>query len=79
MSHFYGVMQGNRGETTRGGTKGSGIQATVAGWGGCITVVLTHNTETGQDEYEVRQAPWRGTGVYEVLATGVVGASKDET
>ncbi len=29
MSHYYGSLQGGRGEVTRTGTKGSGIRATL--------------------------------------------------
>jgi hypothetical protein len=32
MAHFYGNIQGNRGEATRMGTKGSGISAHIRGW-----------------------------------------------
>ena len=32
MSHFYGEIQGNRGEGTRGGTKASGIRGHIRGW-----------------------------------------------
>jgi hypothetical protein len=32
MAHFYGSMQGAGGETTRTGTKASGIKALVLGW-----------------------------------------------
>ena len=32
MAHFYGSMQGSRGEATRCGTKGSGMSAHVRSW-----------------------------------------------
>jgi hypothetical protein len=32
MSYFYGWLQGNRGETTRGGSEKSGISATLQSW-----------------------------------------------
>jgi hypothetical protein len=32
MSHFYGNMQGSRGETTRCGTQASGICADIRGY-----------------------------------------------
>jgi len=32
MAHFYGSIQGNRGEATRMGTKDSGISAHIRGW-----------------------------------------------
>ena len=33
MSHFYGSIQGNRGEVTRCGSKESGISGHIRGWG----------------------------------------------
>lgn len=36
--HFYGNMQGNRGETTRGGSMSSGIRAHVRGWNAGVRV-----------------------------------------
>lgn len=32
MSHFYGFLNGNRGETTRCGSKCSGIHAHIRSW-----------------------------------------------
>ena len=32
MAHFYGKLQGNKGETTRLGSKSSGIIAIINGW-----------------------------------------------
>ncbi len=32
MAHFYGDLQGSRGEATWSGTKNSGISAHVQGW-----------------------------------------------
>ncbi len=47
MSHFYGRIQGNRGEATRSGTKGSGYHATAAIWSGYIVTSLWFNERTG--------------------------------
>ena len=40
MSYFYGSTQGNRGETTRGGSKRSGLRSTANGWsfGGEVSI-----------------------------------------
>ena len=40
MSHFYGDLQGNRGQASRCGTKESGVNAHVRGWdiGGHVDV-----------------------------------------
>ena len=42
MSHFYGSMQGGRGETTRTGTKNSGLSAHVRGWDFGVKVEINH-------------------------------------
>ena len=42
MSHFYGNMKGSRGETTRCGTKNSGIRCHVRGWNYGIKVIIQH-------------------------------------
>ena len=39
MAHFYGSMQGSRGEATRCGTKNSGIHTSARSW--------THGVEVG--------------------------------
>lgn len=73
MSHFYGTLQGTRGEATRCGSKGSGMTATAAGWGGAIETRLWHDEKAGVDRFEVRQRHWRGSGVSYTIATGIVG------
>lgn len=72
MSHFYGTMKGSRGEATRCGTKKSGLRVTAASWSGAIEVYLTIDGD-GRDCFEVRQRPWQGQGVGEILARGVIG------
>ena len=47
MSHFYGWMKGSRGETTRCGTKNSGIKLTAHGWDLGATVQMFQ--EDGED------------------------------
>lgn len=72
MSHFYGTLDGNRGEATRCGSKDSGLRTTAASWAGAIKVELSVDDE-GRDCFEVRQIPWRGKGVSYVIAKGLVG------
>lgn len=45
MSKFYGTVQGNRGEATRGGSKNSGIKATAQSWEGSVSVLLFNENE----------------------------------
>jgi len=49
MAHFYGNMQGNRGECTRCGSKTSGINAHIRGWGVGVRTVVTVDANTGED------------------------------
>jgi hypothetical protein len=73
MSHFYGTLQGTRGEATRCGTKNSGLVAYAASWSGAIRVQLIHDDGTGKDSYIVEQVPWRGCGAMAQLASGTLG------
>lgn len=75
MSHFYGIISGNRGEATRGGSKDSGYRATAASWQGSVRVYLHHNSATGKDEARVELQPWHGHGTSRVLYDGNVDGS----
>ena len=48
MAHFYATCQGNRGETSRTGSKSSGITATASGWdiGGSVDIHHDSNLNT---------------------------------
>lgn len=52
MAHFYGTMQGNRGETSRMGSIASGITAHVRGWNSGLRVTGFVNSD-GNDCFEV--------------------------
>jgi len=67
MSHFYGRLQGNKGEATRCGTKASGLRVDAASWKGAICVKVWHEDETGEDWYRIERIPWQGTGAAEVI------------
>lgn len=46
MAHFRGVLQGNRGEASRLGTKSSSLNAEVNGWNlGCRVLIEHKNGE----------------------------------
>ena len=49
MSHYYGTLQGSRGEATRQGHKSSGIRTNTACWSGTIFTRLWYNEETEED------------------------------
>ena len=42
MSHFYGMLQGNKGRVTRCGSRGSGLMATANGWNNGGSVEVAH-------------------------------------
>lgn len=53
MAHFYGDIQGNRGQATRMGTKSSGIDGHIRGWNIGAKVYCQYNEKTGKDEVTV--------------------------
>jgi len=73
MAHFYGSIQGNRGEATRLGTSNSGMSAVAASWDGCIKIYMWHDTIKDINRYEVWQDTWHGSGVSRLLSRGIVG------
>lgn len=76
MSHFYGTLQGSRGEATRCGTKHSGVTTVAASWKGCIQVRVWYDEKTKTDKYLICQEPWQGHGISESIASGTLGEKK---
>jgi len=54
MSHFYGSMQGSRGEATRCGTKNSGFTAHIRGRDIGVEVWLRYDEKKKRDVVEVQ-------------------------
>src|SRR5271157_5591727 len=54
MAHFYGDLQGSRGQATRVGTKKSGIEGHIRGWQVGARVRVSFNESTSEDEVEVQ-------------------------
>lgn len=79
MSHFYGVLRGSRGEATHCGTKNSGLTTHTASYRGGIVVRLWYDEATGEDRFSVGQEPWRGGGISEPIASGVLGQPLPQT
>ena len=77
MSHFYGVLEGSRGQATRCGTKSSGMGVIAAGWQGAIVTHVRYNADKDRDEYRVYLEPWLGAGLghRRLLAAGVLNAT----
>ena len=70
MAHFYGTLQGNRGEATRMGSKASGLTTYAASWKGAVRVtVYIHD---GKDWVDVSLVQWRGAGTNRTLYNGPV-------
>lgn len=72
MSHFYGTLQGQRGEATRCGSRSSGLVTNAASWNGAIQVELYVDAQ-GRDCYRIHERTWRGAGKHKLIAEGVIG------
>ena len=72
MSHFYGKLQGNRGEATRCGSAESGMETYCASWNGAIRC-KGYVDENNVDCVLVQMAPWQGCGEYFVFYDGPIG------
>lgn len=69
MSKFYGMIQGNRGAVTRGGSKNSGIRGSVQSWDGSCQTELWYNDS---NELMIRLSISEGSSSYgsEILFNG---------
>lgn len=72
MAHFYGQLQGARGQASRLGHKSSGITAKAASYAGAIVVSLSYDAVSGKDIAHVSLAPHLGQGVHKEIWTGAV-------
>ena len=72
MSHFYGALDGDHGQTTRRGTKKSGLSTIAASWKGCITTRV-YIDQQGRDCFLVYQDTWFGKGVKQDIVRGIIG------
>ncbi len=70
MSHFYGTLQGSRGQATRCGSKDSGITTYAASWAGAVQACVY--VRDGKDWATVRLTTWSGAGVDRLLYDGPV-------
>jgi len=68
MSHFYGNIQGDRGEATRGGSKDSGIAGHIRGWRTGAKIECYHDDESGKDIVRVYKTGGSGGGNRELIA-----------
>lgn len=75
MARFYADIQGNRGQATRMGTKGSGIDGHIRGWDSGARVTCYVNSKD-QDIVEVYATTGSGCG-HEKTITGLVMRTVD--
>ena len=53
MGHFRGILRGNRGSTSRLGSKNSGLSSHTDGWDCGVHVWATYNEKTKQDQFSI--------------------------
>jgi hypothetical protein len=75
VAHFYGTLQGCRGEASRCGNKDSGMQTYCASWGGAVRSQAYINPENGEDWVRVTLQPWHGSGRYHLLYNGPISGA----
>lgn len=72
MAHFYGTLQGSRGEASRLGTEKSGFEASACSWQGRIDVSLWSRDDGDHYRVVMRQhgysQGWEGE-----IASGIMG------
>lgn len=78
MSHFYAAIpvSARRTTATARGHASTGIETYAASWNGRITVRLSWNKETDEDEFVVLMEPHQGYGERSVIARGIVGKAE---
>jgi hypothetical protein len=74
MAHFYGTIQGARGEASRLGGKNSGLTTVAASWKGAVETSL-YVDDHGVDCALVRTKKWRGCGKDVILYDGPIDVS----
>lgn len=77
MAHFYGELQGSRGEATRLGSKASGLRTLAASYQGAVSVRLYERN--GVDYAAVSLVPHHGLGTRRTLYDGPVSGVDVET
>ncbi len=70
MSHFYGTLQGNRGQATRCGSKNSGMRTQCASWAGAVSCWAYE--KDGEDWVRVEFERWHGSGTSQVIYDGPI-------
>ncbi len=76
MSHFYGTLQGSRGQATRCGTRVSGVTTVAASWAGAVRCEAYERD--GEDHVRVSFIPWQGRGTRRELYDGPIDPGEAE-
>ena len=77
MSRFYGVVRGNRGEATRGGSARSGMTTYCASWSGAICCRAYINQDE-EDCVRVTSVDWPSKGTRTVLYDGPMKGRQED-
>ena len=73
MAHFLGVVQGNHGEVSRGGSRRSGIRTIIRTAQGSLHVESFLDPDTSQTMVRVTLQPWEGAGCNHRMYEGPIG------
>lgn len=76
MAHFYGTIQGSRGQASRLGTRGTGLTTYAASWEGAVRVYMYE--KDGVDLVQVELVQHQGAGVNRLLYSGPVGGREHD-
>lgn len=74
MSHFYGIIKGDRGKVSRRGSRNSGMETYCASWKGAVRCFAF--SKDGKDWVRVEKVTWLGEGEYELLYEGPIGSKE---
>mgnify|MGYP001598349603 CR=1 FL=1 len=75
MAHFYGTVQGFRGEASRLGSLESGMEVYCASWNGAVRCKAWYNSKKKIDILTIELVPWQGNGVNKLLYEGPAGGT----
>lgn len=76
MAHFYGTLQGQRGQASRCGSKSSGIESYTASWSGAVRCYAYVDENTGEDWVTIALSPWHGRGISKTLYDGPINGKE---
>lgn len=80
MAHFYGEIQGNKGEASRLGSKQSGFRTVAASWSGAIETYIYWDKDAKRNMFSVYLIPWGGSsdGKRKLIAEGILDSAIDD-